>query len=462
MCIHPCTWNTHSDQPSKGLQRKAATEGKSLGSLFSSVWLKTGMYRGPRAKRGNCCYSGQAGSVPLYTQAGRAPLPEEGVPSSSINTCLLWGLHSRLTPGSAVSLEQGAVLSQCVSFTTRILCVSTKRKCSPDKAPLAEGFPHRPCAVSFPICCPMAMNFVGRSYTHGSFRGTAHQQIKEKQTGPRGSVLSCQLVAVTGSSPAPAQALPKGFYSSCTELMEDEGLWCRALRAVIDERSDPALSSLPAPLPKRPAAHSMHGQHSVHRNDCLNSSLETGVVLRDLQHHTVPHQPRGHQLSWQCWPFVLPVCSLPLFLLGCSSLQPKRICGQPFHWAHHVAHGRTEWQPGFLPAATSQLSAAAQQLPFPFSFPVFFPEQIPFCAQTSLQTGPQGWHDALCRDSRGESWLQQWSFSCPAGAQQARLLWSVLMGFPIQAWSHAAATRGGLGLKVCSALAIGAEGIWLY
>lgn len=149
------------------------------------------------------------------------------MPSSSINTCVPWAPHSRLTSGSAVRLEQGAVLSQCVSFTTRILCVSTKRKCSPPaKAPLAEGCPHGPCAMSFPICYPMAMNLVGRrSYTHGSFRGTAHQQIKKKaNAGPRGSVTSCRLGAVTGGSPAPAQALPNGFCSSSTELMEEEGL----------------------------------------------------------------------------------------------------------------------------------------------------------------------------------------------------------------------------------------------
>lgn len=57
-----------------------------------------------------------------------------------------------------------------------------------------------------------AMNLVGRrSYEYGSFRDTAHQQIKKANMGPRGSVTSCRLGAVTGGTPAPAQALPNGF-----------------------------------------------------------------------------------------------------------------------------------------------------------------------------------------------------------------------------------------------------------
>ena len=133
------------------------------------------------------------------------------MPSSSINTCMPWAPHSRLTSGSAVRLEQGAVLSQCVSFTTRILCVSTKRKCSPPaKAPLAEGCPHGPCAMSFPICYPMAMNLVGRrSYMHGSFRGTAHQQIKKKsKCRPQGlsHILSAGSCYWGLSSPSPGTA----------------------------------------------------------------------------------------------------------------------------------------------------------------------------------------------------------------------------------------------------------------
>lgn len=143
---------------------------------------------------------------------------------------------------------------------------------------------------------------------------------------------------------------------------------------MIDERSDPAPSSPPAPLPERTAAYPMPGPsgRSVCRNDCLNSILETEVALRNPQHHTVPHQPRGCRLSWQLWPFVLPVCSLPLFLRGFGSMQLKRVCGQLSHWAR----GGTEWQPGLLPAATSHLSAATQHLPSPFPFPIFFPSRF--------------------------------------------------------------------------------------
>lgn len=114
------------------------------------------MYRGPRAKRGNSAAAVGKQAQFHHTQAGRASLPEEGASSSSINTCVPWAPYSELTPGCAVRLEQGAVLSQCMSFTTGILCMSTKRKCSPPaKAPLAEGCPYRPSAMSLPICYPM-------------------------------------------------------------------------------------------------------------------------------------------------------------------------------------------------------------------------------------------------------------------------------------------------------------------
>lgn len=168
------------------------------------------MYRGPRAKRGNSAAAVGKQAQFHHTQAGRASLPEEGASSSSINTCMPWAPYSELTPGCAVRLEQGAVLSQCVSFTTGILCKSTKRKC-------CQGSPGRgmslqaQCHVT-PHLLSYAMNLVGRrSYEYGSFRDTAHQQIKKANMGPRGSVTSCRLGAVTGGTPAPAQALPNGF-----------------------------------------------------------------------------------------------------------------------------------------------------------------------------------------------------------------------------------------------------------
>lgn len=125
------------------------------------------------------------------------------------------------------------------------------------------------------------------------------------------------------------------------------------MRAVIDERSDPAHSSPPAPLPERTNARP-HRAFSPQKF-CLNSVLETEeVALRSPQHRTVPHQPHGRRLSWQRWPFVLPVCSPPLFLRGCGS--PSGCAGsRPIgHTTWHVAGWNGSLGSFQLPPVTSQ------------------------------------------------------------------------------------------------------------